>query len=58
MQADSQEAGYLSAFCPISKVPTLVVIQYVFILKQKSHAVHVGCGLVFIESVQLKRNVF
>ncbi|KAI9819196.1 MAG: hypothetical protein M1827_007352 [Pycnora praestabilis] len=27
MQADSQEAGFLSAFCPISKAPTLVIIQ-------------------------------
>jgi len=25
----SQEAGYLSAFCPLSQAPTLVIIEYV-----------------------------
>jgi hypothetical protein len=27
LQAGSQEAGFLSAFCPIDRVPSLVVIQ-------------------------------
>ena len=28
LQADSQEASFLSAFCSISSTPTLVVIKY------------------------------
>jgi hypothetical protein len=27
IQAASQEAGFLAAFCPIDKIPILVVIQ-------------------------------
>jgi hypothetical protein len=27
LQAGSQEAGFLAAFCPIGEVPSLVVIQ-------------------------------
>lgn len=29
IQAGSQEAAFLSAFCPVERVPALVVIQYV-----------------------------
>lgn len=37
VESGSQEAGYLSAFCAVSTVPTLVVIQYVFGPYQKSY---------------------
>lgn len=29
LTAGSQEAGFLTSFCPISKFPTVVVIKYV-----------------------------
>lgn len=29
LEAGSTEAGFLAAFCPLSQIPTLVVIQYV-----------------------------
>jgi hypothetical protein len=29
LKAGSQEAGFLASFCPINKVPTLVVVKYV-----------------------------
>jgi hypothetical protein len=29
IQAGSQDAGFLSAFCPINEAPALVLIQYV-----------------------------
>ena len=29
IQAGSQEAGFLNAFCPVDEVPALAVIQYV-----------------------------
>lgn len=28
LQAGSQEAGFLAAFCPVNEVPILVIIQY------------------------------
>lgn len=31
LNAGSQEAGFLSSFCPVGDIPTLVVVKYVLL---------------------------
>lgn len=35
LTAGTQEAGFLSSFCPIAEFPALIVIKYVFLWRMK-----------------------